>query len=427
MENLAERKETDVSKLIESTQIHNWNEFVTKVQEKIKIVIESNQNIPYSYFHFKNNEDISNYQREKTGLVFPCGTNNVLSVNMLYGKRFVPSESKEERSYSSINRLVSKTDLTTLSGKTDPNSHILFQIQSRGIGKTKAIYDLGMKQDVIYFDMACDSSGRLSKYSHISRCFDLIAKLIEKSDREKVYDKCMNIRAQACIIMQKLMLAGLLHHGIFRQIYPNVTPEYFFRYAMEDGVGIICDVFRYLLDYDINFVREIAKQFDTIDKVFAYDEVGCVINLFEGKFLSADVKRGENISEDSFRGFFDVFAECLLSMRQFRSHQVLCGTKTSIPMFLREQVAVLNPIMPFTSSDIKEIINYYFPTLQFDSQFTNRWSGRGIAIMQYFVEKFTRLAIFRSKTNNLQEVFALEEAGWFRSSIPSNEESIGEW
>jgi hypothetical protein len=167
------------------------------------------------------------------------------------------------------------------------------------------------------------------------------------------------------------------------------------------------------------------------DRIFAYDEVGCLTDLFEGKFLSKNVQKDEVISKTSFRGLFDVFADSVLSIQDLKSWQILSGTTLSganvlslnISAFKKEEIVVISPITPFTEREISQIMKYYFGGLNFDERTTNRWAGRGRFIMQYLVQNLFQKAISQ-KSILCQEIFDSQEPIWYNSAIATMETYI---
>jgi len=243
---------------------------------------------------------------------------------MLYGPRFLTS-SKQKIIFSSIQAKDSiincntlEMDITKLSGRPNPNDPILVQIQSRGVGKTKSIYDLGMKKDLLYFDFTCDQYGGGTKYSNIASCLNSINNLTKNKNNN--YEDYQKLRQETKNIFMKLFLCGLIHHGIFRNIFKDESSEFFLRYSMNGGAKILDHLFNIMLDYDINSIRNIAFGYES-DIIFAYDEVGCLVKAFNGKFLSKNAIEANKISDEILRGLFDVFSDAILSMRPYRYYQ----------------------------------------------------------------------------------------------------------
>jgi hypothetical protein len=146
--------------------------------------------------------------------------------------------------------------LTTINGKPGRSDPIIIQIQTRGVGKTKAIYDLAMKQDVIYFDFTCDRMGKGAKYEYISRCYRLVDQLVDRT-KCKSYEDYRKLRSHASRILEKLFLAGMFFHGIFRKTFPKVSPEFFFRFAMNGGSKMIHRIFEMILGYDVSYTGKL--------------------------------------------------------------------------------------------------------------------------------------------------------------------------
>jgi hypothetical protein len=79
-----------------------WNKFEAEIQTMIKMEMEEISKTPGNYFSFKTKDEISNYQTEMVGFTFPCATNDVLKVDMLFGERFSTFPRKEEKIFSTI-------------------------------------------------------------------------------------------------------------------------------------------------------------------------------------------------------------------------------------------------------------------------------------------------------------------------------------
>src|SRR4051794_22042873 len=94
-------------------------------------------------------------------------------------------------------------------------------------------------------------------------------------------------------------------------------------------------------------IREVARNYQN-DRIFAYDGVGSLTGVFDGKFLCKSVKEEDKFTKQSFRGLFDVFAECVLSMRDWLSHQIVNLTNLSVvnmfslsnPQFKKSDIAI---------------------------------------------------------------------------------------
>lgn len=411
-----------------------WKDIESKYQIEIKKFIDENSMEENNYFRFKSKEEIEKFQKDKIGFCFPFQTTNVLKIDMLYGKRFNASTQEKEMILSRIeaksslvNCNILNLDLTTLEGKPEQNDPILIQIQSRGVGKTKSIYDLAMKKDVIYFDFSISNQGVAKSHFYF-----LLYNMIEKMKKGNTLEEKISYKKEVYELLQKFIISSLIHHGIFRKIYKEESSEFFFRYFLKSS-DISSDLFMKLCDYDLSSLIKICREYKEY-KIIAYDQVGCLVDLFQGSFLQRNIKPDQTITKNDFRGLFNVFSDAILNLRLLNYHQgkmisfivVLSGTTlsitnvltSSISAFKKEEIAVLKPITPFTEDDIKEILNFYFPFLNFQSKIYQQWSGRGKFIMQYFIKNLFQTAIdSKLKENDFQNICDSFNEKWMESAI----------
>jgi hypothetical protein len=289
-----------------------------KYQKEILEQLEIEKKKENNWFHFKNEEEIIEYQIEKTGISFPCKTNNVLEINMLFGKKF-EAKQKNKKIFSVIetNDTIIESNLQDikldkLEERADSKDPILIQVQLRGSGKTNLLYSLAKKRDVIYIDFTCDNNGNLTNFASVRKLFDIIKENIKKIKDLKI------LRYKTQEILDIFLLSNLIYHGIFREIIPDKKPEYFFRFSINSGQDIIANIFNELLKYKISDIKDIASSFKN-NVLFEYDEVGCLTDLFSKKFLPREVDK--NSLKNDLRGFFHVFADSVINLRSFRYYQ----------------------------------------------------------------------------------------------------------
>lgn len=237
---------------------------------------------------------------------------------MLFGKKFDPKQ-KNKKIFSAIetNDTVIYSNLQDikldkLEERADQNDPILIQVQLRGSGKTNLLYNIAKKRDVIYIDFTCNENGSLAKSASVRILCNIINDYIKKIKDLKI------LRYKTQEILDIFLLSNLIYHGIFREIISDKTPEYFFRFSINSGQDIIADIFNDLLKYNLSSIDNIARTFKN-NVLFEYDEVGCLTNLFENKFLPRDI--GQNLLKDDLKGFFHVFADSIINFRSYRYYQ----------------------------------------------------------------------------------------------------------
>jgi hypothetical protein len=208
-----------------------------------------------------------------------------------------------------------------LKGRSEPNEPIIFQIQLRGSGKTKSLYDLGMKRDLIYLDFSTENDTPLNCIP-FSTCTSKIKVLLKEYSKIGSFKEERDLTERTQNIMKALIFSCIIFHGLFKQIYSEVTPEFFLRYFLNGGQLILNDLLKEILDYDIYDIEQITLNFK-LELMFAFDEVGCLVNCFDGKFLKKTITEKEYKDSDNtrFRGLFDVFSTICLKIKELKYYQ----------------------------------------------------------------------------------------------------------
>jgi hypothetical protein len=215
-------------------------------------------------------------------------------------------------------------DILSLQGRPDPyNDPIMFQIQLRGAGKTKSLYDLGMKKDIIYIDFTTKNNG--TQVNSIPFCTALseIKNLNKLKLKLETFENENELRDRVQEILSILIYSNIIYHGFFREMYKDKSPEYFLRHFLNGGQNIIDELFKSMLEYDMEDIEKVIKKNYQNNIMFAFDEVGCLEDCFKGYFLKKNIEKNSFNSNDNtqFRGLFEIFSETCLMIKKHQFFQ----------------------------------------------------------------------------------------------------------
>jgi hypothetical protein len=247
---------------------------------------------------------------------------------MLFGKKFKIEDKNKVFSSVKTNESILECstfnkDIFSLKGRPDSyNDPIMFQIQLRGSGKTKSLYDLGMKRDIIYIDFTCKDSSS-TNFTPFSSCLSKIKDLTIKSLKHDIFKEEKELTDRVQEIIKALIFSCIIYHDIFREVYKNESSEFFLRHFLNGGQRILNYLFNNMLDYEIYDIEQIISLNFKLDLMFAYDEVGCLVDCFKGNFLKKTITEEEFDSNDNkqFRGLFDIFSIVCLKIKELKYYQ----------------------------------------------------------------------------------------------------------
>jgi hypothetical protein len=364
---------------------------------------------------------------------------------MLFGKRFnvKNEENNNVCTFEVENKVIDcntkEIDYFNLAKQTDPNDPILIQVQLRGSGKTKLLYDIAKERNMIYIDFSCNSEGKSTKFFSVDYLFEKIGIIIKENKDSKL------LRNRVEEILNIYLYSNIIHFSLFKEIFKDKTPEFFFRYSINGGQKILKELFQELLKYNIYDIKNIASFYSNIynDLIFAYDEIGCLVDLFPDTFLCRGFNEKKDKIIDSLRGLFHVFADSVLSLRSFRYYQskylfyqllVLTGTTlhianliiNNISAFKKEEINICSPLKPFDKINLKEILNTYFSNLNNDciDYLLNRWIGRGRFIFQFLIQSIFECILKVNKIDDIEKIILENEPDWYKDAISKSLEYL---
>jgi hypothetical protein len=240
---------------------------------------------------------------------------------MLFGKRFKVEEEENKICVFDVEDAVvecntNEIDYFSLPKHSEINDPILIQVQLRGSGKTKLLYDMAKERNMIYIDFTCNSEGNSTKNFSVDYLFQKIGIIIEKNKDEVL------LRKKVEEILDIFLYSNIIHFVLFKEIFKNESPEFFFRYSINGGQKVLKILFEDLLQYSKCDVKDIASLNSMkYSLTFAYDEIGCLVDLFPNTFLCRGFDEKIHIKKNSLKGLFHVFADSVLNFRSFRYFQ----------------------------------------------------------------------------------------------------------